>query len=72
MKRRPLNRLNAVRPADDFATYGTVVADALAHVVAAPGEPRDRQRVRRLEALTPFPLKPPNVLSNAVGAVAIA
>ena len=37
------NRLNAGRPADDFATYGRLVSKAIAGVVAANGTAEDPQ-----------------------------
>jgi hypothetical protein len=37
------NRLNAGRPADDFAIYGEVVSKAIAGVVAANGTSEDPQ-----------------------------
>lgn len=57
------NRLNAGRPADDFATYGGVVGKAVANVVAANGTSADPQAYGTKVAHRFFP----NVLPYEVG-----
>ncbi len=57
------NRLNAGRPADDFATYGEVVGKAIAGVVAANGTSQDPQGYGTKVAHRFFP----NVLPYEVG-----
>ncbi|MGA2894503.1 MAG: DUF4331 family protein [Xanthobacteraceae bacterium] len=57
------NRLNAGRPADDFATYGGVVAKAIAGVVAANGTSDDPKSYGAKVAHRFFP----NILPYEVG-----
>ncbi len=57
------NRLNAGRPADDFATYGGVVSKAIAGVVAATGTSEDPQAYGTKVAHRFFP----NILPYEVG-----
>jgi hypothetical protein len=57
------NRLNAGRPADDFATYGPVVSKAIAGVVAANGTSEDPQGYGTKVAHRFFP----NILPYEVG-----
>ena len=57
------NRLNAGRPADDFATYGDQVAKAIAGVVAANGTSEDPQGYGAKVAHRFFP----NILPYEVG-----
>ena len=57
------NRLNAGRPADDFATYGPVVSKAIAGVVAANGTSEDPQAYGTKVAHRFFP----NMLPYEVG-----
>jgi hypothetical protein len=57
------NRLNAGRPADDFATYGDQVAKAVAAVVAATGTSEDPQAYGQKVAHRFFP----NILPYEVG-----
>ncbi len=60
------NRLNAGRPADDFATYGAVVARAIAGVVAANGTSEDPKGYGEMVAHRFFP----NILPYEVGTAA--
>ena len=57
------NRLNAGRPADDFATYGEVVTKAIAGVVAANGTAENPQAYGEKVAHRFFP----NILPYEVG-----
>jgi len=57
------NRLNAGRPADDFATYGEMVGKAIAGVVAANGTSQDPQAYGLKVAHRFFP----NILPYQVG-----
>jgi len=57
------NRLNAGRPADDFATYGEPVAKAIAAVVAATGTSEDPEGYGAMVAHRFFP----NILPYEVG-----
>ncbi len=57
------NRLNAGRPADDFATYGTCVVRAIAGVVSAYGTAEDPQAYAERLAHRFFP----NILPYQVG-----
>jgi len=57
------NRLNAGRPADDFETYGTVVSQSIAAVVAAYGTADDPQTYGERFARRCFP----NMLPYTVG-----
>jgi len=57
------NRLNAGRPADDFATYGEAVAKAIAGVVAANGTAEDPRAYGENVAHRFFP----NILTYQVG-----
>ena len=57
------NRLNAGRPADDFATYGAAVGKAIAGVVAANGTSEDPQGYGAKVAHRFFP----NILPYEVG-----
>ena len=57
------NRLNAGRPADDFATYGEVVVKAIAGVVSANGTAEDPRAYGEKVAHRFFP----NVLPYTVG-----
>jgi hypothetical protein len=61
------NRLNAGRPADDFATYGAAVAKAIAGVIAANGTAEDPQAYRERVAHRFFP----NILPYEVGTSAV-
>lgn len=61
------NRLNAGRPADDFATYGETVAKAIAGVVAANGTAEDAKFYGEYVAHRFFP----NILPYEVGTPAI-
>src|SRR4029450_7445614 len=60
------NRLNAGRPADDFATYGAVVGKAIAAVVAATGTSEDPEGYGEKVAHRFFP----NILPYEVGTAA--
>jgi hypothetical protein len=60
------NRLNAGRPADDFATYGAVVGKAIAAVVAANGTSEDPEGYGEKVAHRFFP----NILPYEVGTAA--
>lgn len=57
------NRLNAGRPADDFATYGEQVIDAIAAVVGAYGTAQDPRAYAEKVAHRLFP----NMLPYTVG-----
>jgi hypothetical protein len=57
------NRLNAGRPADDFATYGEAAASAIASVVAANGTAQDPRAYAERVAHRLFP----NMLPYEVG-----
>ena len=57
------NRLNAGRPADEFATYGAAVGKAIAGVVAANGTSEDPQGYGAKVAHRFFP----NILPYEVG-----
>ncbi|HYL47336.1 MAG TPA: DUF4331 family protein [Candidatus Limnocylindrales bacterium] len=57
------NRLNAGRPADDFATYGAAIAKAIADVVAANGTAEDPRAYGEKIAHRFFP----NILPYEVG-----
>jgi len=61
------NRLNAGRPADDFATYGAAVAKAIAGVVAANGTAEDPRAYGEKVAHRFFP----NILPYEVGTPAV-
>jgi hypothetical protein len=61
------NRLNAGRPADDFATYGAAVAKAIASVVAANGTAEDPRAYGEKVAHRFFP----NILPYEVGTPAV-
>ena len=61
------NRLNAGRPADDFATYGEAVAKAIAGVVAATGTAEDPRAYAEMVAHRFFP----NILPYDVGTPAV-
>jgi hypothetical protein len=61
------NRLNAGRPADDLATYGKVVAKAIAGVVAANGTAEDPVAYGEKVAHRFFP----NILPYQVGTPAV-
>lgn len=61
------NRLNAGRPADDFATYGEHAAKAVAGVVAAYGSADDPQAYGEMIAHRLFP----NILPYEVGTQAL-
>jgi Domain of unknown function (DUF4331) len=61
------NRLNAGRPADDFATYGAAVAKAIASVVAANGTAEDPRAYGEKVAHRFFP----NILAYEVGTPAV-
>jgi hypothetical protein len=61
------NRLNAGRPADDFATYGDVVGKAIASVVAAYGTSTNPQAYGTKVAHRFFP----NILPYEVGTPAV-
>jgi hypothetical protein len=60
------NRLNAGRPADDFATYGETVTNAVAGAVAANGTADDPRAYAAKVARRFFP----NMLSYTVGTAA--
>ena len=60
------NRLNAGRPADDFATYGETVMNAVAGVVAANGTAEDPRAYAEKVARRFFP----NILPYTVGTMA--
>ena len=60
------NRLNAGRPADDFATYGETVIHAVAGVVAANGTAEDPRAYAEKVAHRFFP----NMLPYTVGTMA--
>ncbi len=60
------NRLNAGRPADDFATYGDLVARAIAGVVSANGTAQDPRAYAEKVAHRFFP----NMLPYTIGAPA--
>ena len=57
------NRLNAGRPADDFATHGTAIAESIARVVAASGTAEDPRAYGEKVAHRFFP----NILPYEVG-----
>jgi len=61
------NRLNAGRPADDFATYGAAVAKAIAGVVTANGTAEDPRAYGEKVAHRFFP----NILPYEVGTPAV-
>jgi hypothetical protein len=61
------NRLNAGRPADDFATYGVTIANAIAGVVAATGTAEDPCAYGTTVAHRCFP----NILPYQVGTPAV-
>jgi hypothetical protein len=61
------NRLNAGRPADDFATYGEAVTKAIAGVVSANGTAQDPQAYGEKVAHRFFP----NILPYQVGTPAV-
>ena len=61
------NRLNAGRPADDFATYGKVVTKAIAGVVSATGTAENPQAYGEKVAHRFFP----NILPYEVGTPAV-
>jgi len=61
------NRLNAGRPADDFATYGGTVARAIAGVVSATGTAEDARAYGEKVAHRFFP----NILPYEVGTPAV-
>ncbi len=61
------NRLNAGRPADDFATYGAAAAEAIASVVAANGTAEDPRAYGEKVAHRFFP----NILPYEVGTPAV-
>lgn len=61
------NRLNAGRPADDFATYGATVIKAVAGAVAANGTAEDPKAYAEKVAHRFFP----NILSYEIGTPAI-
>ena len=61
------NRLNAGRPADDFAVYGATVTKAIASVVAANGTAEDPMAYAEKVAHRFFP----NVLPYVVGTPAV-
>ena len=60
------NRLNAGRPADDFATYGETVIKAVADVVAVDGTAQDPRACAEKVAHRFFP----NMLPYTVGTAA--
>jgi hypothetical protein len=60
------NRLNAGRPADDFATYGETVINAVAGVVAANGTAEDPRAYAERVAHRLFP----NMLPYTIGTMA--
>jgi hypothetical protein len=61
------NRLNAGRPADDFATYGAAVTKAIASVVSANGTAEDPKAYAEKVAHRLFP----NILPYEIGTPAI-
>ncbi len=61
------NRLNAGRPADDFATYGTAITRAIAGVVSAYGTAEDPKAYAEKFARRLFP----NMLPYEVGTPAV-
>jgi hypothetical protein len=61
------NRLNAGRPADDFATYGETVIKAVAGVVAASGTAEDPRAYAEKVAHRLFP----NMLPYTIGTPAV-
>jgi hypothetical protein len=61
------NRLNAGRPADDFATYGATVTKAIASVVSAYGTAQDPSAYAEKVAHRLFP----NILPYEVGTSAV-
>ena len=61
------DRLNAGRPADDFATYGELVAQAIAGVVSAAGTAENPRGYGKKVAHRFFP----NVLPYVVGTPAV-
>jgi uncharacterized protein DUF4331 len=61
------NRLNAGRPADDFATYGAAVTKAIAGVVSANGTAEDPKAYAEKVAHRFFP----NILPYEVGTQAV-
>ena len=61
------NRLNAGRPSDDLATYGSVVSKAIAGVVSANGTAEDPQAYGETVARRFFP----NMLPYEVGTPAV-
>lgn len=61
------NRLNAGRPADDFATYGEAVTKAIAGVVSANGTAQDPDSYAEKVAHRFFP----NILPYEVGTPAV-
>src|SRR5271157_3542291 len=61
------NRLNAGRPADDFATYGAAVTKAIASVVSANGTAQDPRAYGEKVAHRFFP----NILPYEVGTPAV-
>jgi len=61
------NRLNAGRPADDFATYGAAVSKAIASVVSANGTAEDPRAYGEKVAHRFFP----NILPYEVGTPAV-
>jgi hypothetical protein len=61
------NRLNAGRPADDFATYGETVIKAIAGVVSANGTAEDPKAYAEKVAHRFFP----NILPYEVGTAAV-
>jgi hypothetical protein len=61
------NRLNAGRPADDFATYGETVTKAIASVVSANGTAQDPRAFGEKVAHRFFP----NILPYEVGTPAV-
>ncbi len=61
------NRLNAGRPADDFATYGAAVAKSIAAVVSANGTAEDPRAYGEKVAHRFFP----NILPYEVGTSAV-
>jgi len=61
------NRLNAGRPADDFATYGAAVTKAIASVVSANGTAEDPMAYAEKLAHRLFP----NMLPYEIGTPAV-
>lgn len=61
------DRLNATRPVDDRANYGTIVADAVAGVVSAYGSAEDPQAYGRAVAAKLLP----DVLPYTIGTPAV-